>query len=246
MLSKEKANLRQTEIGLIPADWGVKNLGEILEEKGYIRGPFGSALRRPELKTTGIPVYEQEHAIYDHREFRYFIDEEKFKKLARFAVRANDIIVSCSGTLGKVSMIKESDPKGIISQALLILRPDPMKVIPKFLQYFLVSNLGFNSLISRSSGSVQVNLAKREIIEEIKIAVPPIVEQNAIVTVLSDFDSKIELIRQMNKTLETIGQTIFKRWFVDFEFPNEEGKPYKSSGEPYDCCRYVSLADYVG
>ncbi len=48
--------------------------------------------------------------------------------------------------------------------------------------------------------------------------------------ILSDLDSKIELNHQMNHTLEEIGQAIFKRWFTDFEFLNEEGKPYKSSG----------------
>ncbi len=52
----------------------------------------------------------------------------------------------------------------------------------------------------------------------------------AIAHVLSCLDSRIELNQQMNKTLEAIARAIFRHWFVDFEFPNEEGKPYKSSG----------------
>ena len=52
----------------------------------------------------------------------------------------------------------------------------------------------------------------------------------AIAKILSDLDAKIELNHQMNKTLEKIAHAIFKHWFIDFEFPNEEGKPYKSSG----------------
>lgn len=65
-----------------------------------------------------------------------------------------------------------------------------------------------------------------------KLIVPclEISEQQAIAKILSDLDSKIELNQQVNKTLEAIGQAIFKRWFIDFEFPNEKGKPYKSSG----------------
>src|SRR4030042_1202676 len=55
-------------------------------------------------------------------------------------------------------------------------------------------------------------------------------EQTYISKILSDLDSKIELNQQMNAALESIGQAIFKHWFIDFEFPNEEGKPYKSSG----------------
>ena len=99
-------------------------LKEVLKEKGYIRGPFGSALKRSEMKEEGIPVYEQQNAINNHRKFRYYIDEEKFNTLKRFTVEANDLIISCSGTVGKVSIINENDPIGIISQALLILRPN--------------------------------------------------------------------------------------------------------------------------
>lgn len=221
---------KETEIGEIPNEWSLISLKDLLNKNGYIRGPFGSALRRHELKESGTPVYEQEHAIYNSRKFRYFIDNEKFHQLSRFVVKENDLIVSCSGTLGRVSIICNNDPKGIISQALLILRPDIQKINPLYLKYFFTSPVGFNSLVNRSTGSVQVNLAKREIIQEIKLAVPPLAEQRAIAKVLSDIDAKIELNLQMNKTLEEMAQAIFKHWFVDFEFPNENGKPYKSSG----------------
>lgn len=55
-------------------------------------------------------------------------------------------------------------------------------------------------------------------------------EQKGVAEILSNLDFKIELNQRMNTTLEAVGQAVFKRWFVDFEFPNEEGKPYKSSG----------------
>lgn len=205
-------------------------LSELLEEKGYIRGPFGSALKRGEMKEEGIPVYEQQNAIYDNREFRYYIDEEKFEILRRFQVKTDDLIISCSGTVGRVSLIREDEPKGIISQALLILRPNTKKILPRYLKYFFESSKGYNAIISRSTGSVQVNIAKREIIEAIQLQVPKLQEQQKVINILSSLDEKIELNNQMNKTLEEMAQTLFKRWFVDFEFPNEEGEPYKSSG----------------
>src|SRR5262245_6661943 len=102
-------------------EWPVGTLRDALGEKGYIRGPFGSALGRPELKSSGVPVYEQQHAITGTREFRFYIDEEKYAALKRFAVQPQDLIISCSGTLARVSIIREEDPAGIISQALLIL-----------------------------------------------------------------------------------------------------------------------------
>ena len=214
-MNKKQVKYKQTEIGEIPVHWELTELKNMLTEKGYIRGPFGSTLRRPELKTKGVPVYEQQHAIYNMRDFRYFVDEKKFKELNRFQVKTNDLIISCSGTLGKVSIITEDDPKGIISQALLTLRPNPKKVLPDYLKYFFTSNSGFSSITSRSSGSVQVNIANRQIIEQIKLALPSISEQQLIITILSPLDDKIELKRKMNKTLEETGKTLFKQLFVD-------------------------------
>src|SRR3989344_4724990 len=214
-MNKKQVKYKQTEIGEIPVHWELTELKNMLTEKGYIRGPFGSTLRRPELKTKGVPVYEQQHAIYNMRDFRYFVDEKKFKELNRFQVKTNDLIISCSGTLGKVSIITEDDPKGIISQALLTLRPNPKKVLPDYLKYFFTSNSGFSSITSRSSGSVQVNIANRQIIEQIKLALPSISEQQLIITILSPLDDKIELNRKMNKTLEETGKTLFKQLFVD-------------------------------
>lgn len=192
-------------------------LADLLQDNGYIRGPFGSALKRPEMQTEGIPVYEQQHAIYNSREFRFFISEEKFEELKRFQVEANDLVISCSGTVGRVTIIKEEDPKGIISQALLILRVDSKKVLPQYLKYFFTSKEGYNAIVSRSSGSVQVNISKRNVIEQIPLRLPSTNIQKKIVGVLSSIDKKIEKNEQINNNLEEQAMALFKSWFVDFE-----------------------------
>jgi type I restriction enzyme S subunit len=224
--------------------WKETTLGEVLGEKGYIRGPFGSSLRRNELSTEGIPVYEQQNAIYDNREFRYFIDNQKYEELSRFTVKEHDLIISCSGTIGKISIIKRDDPIGIISQALLILRPDATQILPKYLYYFFISVEGFNSLVSRSSGSVQVNIAERKIIQGIELSLPSIPEQEAIINILAGLDDKIELLRRQNKTLEQIAQTIFKEWFVNFIVNGEKLKVNSKTGLP-EGWRMGGLGDYV-
>ena len=192
-------------------------LAELLQPKGYIRGPFGSALKRSEMLSVGIPVYEQQHAIYNNRIFRFFISENKLEKMSRFQVEEDDLIISCSGTVGKVSIIRRNDPKGIISQALLLLRVDKKKILPQYLKYYFDSSEGYNAIISRSSGSVQVNIAKREIIENIPILVPNIEMQQKICSVLKYLDDKIALNTAINENLEQQAQAIFKAWFVDFE-----------------------------
>ncbi len=213
------------------------SLKELLGGKGYIRGPFGSALKRGELKDIGIPVYEQQHAISGIRDFRFYIDKQKHEELKRFTVEANDLIISCSGTVGRVSVIGENDPKGIISQALLILRPNANKILPEFLYYFLTSPKGFYELINASHGAVQQNIAPRDVVEKILVPSPATNEQKNIVRVLKSLDDKIVLNRHMNETLEAIARAMFKSWFVDFDPVRA-----KMSGEPPESiCQRLGL-----
>jgi len=190
-------------------------LKDVLQPKGYIRGPFGSALKRSELLDEGIPVYEQQHAIYNSREFRFFIDENKYEEMKRFAVQTDDIIISCSGTVGKVSIIGEEEPKGIISQALLLLRVNREIINPHYLSYFFKSREGYNAIVSRSSGSVQVNISKREVIEQIPLNLPSLEEQNQIVAILYGIDEKIALNKQINDNLYAQAKAIFTDRFIN-------------------------------
>jgi type I restriction enzyme S subunit len=166
----------ESELGEIPKGWRPTDLGKLLDKKGYIRGPFGSSLKKDDMQLFGFPVYEQQHAIYNHRLFRYFITEEKYNKLIRFSVTVDDLVISCSGTLGKITLIKKGDPIGIINQALLILRVDPTEINPVCLKYFLSSKNGNRLLLENASGSAQINIAKREVIQRIPFLLP---EKNA-------------------------------------------------------------------
>ena len=217
------------------AEWIEVQLSDILEDKGYIRGPFGSALKRGDMKTEGVPVYEQQHAIYNSRQFRYFIDEQKFSEMKRFQVKNNDLIISCSGTVGKVSIIRDDDPKGIISQALLLLRANTKKVLPLYLKYFFSSREGYNAIVSRSSGSVQVNLSKRNVIEQIPIKLPPLSTQQKIVDVLSVIDGKIEENEKINNNLEQQAQAIFENEFLSLQ----------SLPDGWKQASLIDIADYL-
>lgn len=95
----------------------------------------------------------------------------------------------------------------------------------RYIKYFLNKS----DLSGYITGSAQPKLNKANL-NSIRMVLPPFEEQKAIAHILSTLDEKIEVNNQINKTLENMAQAIFKHWFVDFEFPNEEGEPYKSSG----------------
>ncbi|MFD1032932.1 restriction endonuclease subunit S [Metaplanococcus flavidus] len=82
---------------------------------------------------------------------------------------------------------------------------------------------------SRAYGSVQENI-NLKVLNDIDIILPPLHIQKKITSILSPLDEKIEVNNKVIQNLEELAQTFFKRWFVDFEFPNENGEPYKSSG----------------
>lgn len=138
---------------------------------------------------------------------------------------AKSICVSCIGSdLGKV--ILTSEPT-VTNQQINSIVPDE-KFDPDFI-YYGMTILG-KHLNYLSKTSTAVPIINKTTFSNFSILVPPTKEQKAIAHILSTLDDKIEVNNQINKTLENIAQAIFKQWFVDFEFPNEDGEPYKSSG----------------
>ncbi|KOH42680.1 restriction endonuclease subunit S [Sunxiuqinia dokdonensis] len=94
---------------------------------------------------------------------------------------------------------------------------------------FYTLTLFQNRLKSMSIGSVQDNI-NLGTFKNIQFPFPKLAEQKEIGRTLAILDQKITLLRQQNQVLEELAQTLFKRWFVEFEFPTENGEPYKSSG----------------
>ena len=193
----------------LPEGWHIASLGKVLEK--FIRGPFGSALKKDDMQTMGIPVYEQQHVIDEHREFRYYISEAKYESLKRFTVKKNDLVISCSGTIGRVIQIGGNDPVGVINQALLILRVDTRKYSPTLLRYFLLSEEGHKMLLEDAHGSAQVNIAKRETIESIPIMIPKSGMLDEITEQLKIIDDTISLHKQENKKINELQSLLLSR-----------------------------------
>lgn len=136
------------------------------------------------------------------------------------------LLVSINGTLGKVAEYGGEDIILGKSACYFNVKKDVNK---KYIKYILLSDIFKHYIHNYSTGTTIKNLGLKQM-RKFKFPLPNIEEQEKIANILSSLDDKIELNNEMNRTLEEMAQSIFKRWFIDFEFPNEDGQPYKSSG----------------
>ncbi|GFO97030.1 restriction modification system DNA specificitydomain-containing protein [groundwater metagenome] len=154
------------------------------------------------------------------------INEEDYKK---YKLVDGDILIARTGaSTGTNAIYREGMPDAVFASYLIRLKVNS-RYIPRFVYYFLQSPIYKEHIESIIGGSAQPN-ANAQQLTDIPIPLFPLPEQRAIASILGSLDDKIALNRQMNATLEAIGQALFARWFVDFEFPDGEGKPYRSSG----------------
>lgn len=222
---KTETKFKETEIGLIPEDWEVELIENFCLK--VTDGTHDSPKQKPEGE---YYLITSKHIKNNKIEFEkaYFISEEDFNFInKRSFVSKFDVLFSMIGTVGDCYIETNDKINYAIKNLGLFKFDDKFKSL--WFYYFLMSPQGKAYIESRKTGSTQQYVTLKSL-RELKIPLPPLDEQKAIAKILSDLDSKIELLKEQNETLEKMGQTLFKEWFVDFEFPNEDGKPYKSSG----------------
>ena len=148
----------------------------------------------------------------------------------KYLLKPNDIVFARTGnSTGRSYFYDGTDGLLVYAGFLIKFSLDPNKVNPKYMKYYTISNEYKNWVSSFSTGSTRGNI-NAQTYGNMKFKLPPREQQDFLVKILSTIDGKIEINNQTNKKLEEMARAVFKQWFVDFEFPNEEGEPYKSSG----------------
>ena len=176
----------------------MKTLGEVCD---FVRGPFGGALKKEIFVESGYAVYEQQHAIYGQWVFRYFIDKMKFQQMKRFEVHTGDILMSCSGTMGKTSIIPKNHKEGIINQALLKLSVKK-NVCNSYVKLFMDSRWFQEGLMKKTSGGAIQNVASVSILKDLEIPLHSLSEQSRIVSILDTFEASIANLEAQLKERE--------------------------------------------
>jgi type I restriction enzyme S subunit len=207
----------------------------VVAKGGFLRGPFGGDLKKEIFVEKGIDtykVYEQGVVLNSDKNIgRYYISEKDYKaKLHKFSVEDRDFLVSCSGVnMGAIYQLRLPFERGIINQALLRIRLN-QEVIDDDYFIYLFKELISLKITTGSGDSTIPNFPGIDIIKNITFELPEKDTQTKIGKILSSLDSKIKINNKINAELEAMAKTLYDYWFVQFDFPNDKGKPYKTSG----------------
>jgi type I restriction enzyme S subunit len=200
----QKTKFKETDIGLIPEEWEETTVGIKCKIKN------GKTNTQDAVNGGKYPLYDRSTQI---------------KRSNKFLFDTEAVIIPGEG---KEFIPKYHKGKFDLHQRAYAIWSENDDINIKYVYYWIERNKIYLSNIAVGSTVKSLRLNH---LENFPLCLPQdIREENQIAKILSDLDSKIELLQKQNETLEKIGQAIFKHWFVDFEFPNEEGKPYKLSG----------------
>ncbi|MFA6531249.1 MAG: restriction endonuclease subunit S [Patescibacteria group bacterium] len=211
---------KETELGLIPENWEIKKLEEVANfcngysfiSKDFV-GKSNDALPVFKMGNIGIggglKITGKEDCF----------PKEKAHLLDRFIAKPHDILMCMTDMKASMNLLGHSarirGEKFLVNQRVGKITPNN-NIDPLFLYFYINTNEYIERLRKTARSGVQVNLTTESIRESL-ILFPPLAEQRKIAEVLGALDDKIELNRKMNKTLESLGQAIFKEWFIDFE-----------------------------
>ena len=167
---------------------------------------------------SGIPVISAIHIkrgkiIWEERE--RFVTQEMYEKWMKEPLKTDDVLLTSEAPLGEVALVPSNDPL-VLSQRLFAIRTKADLLDPKYLLYYLQSQLGQDELQGRASGSTVIGIRQAELLN-ISVPCPELHEQRAVGEFLSALDSKITCNEETSETLVNLAHTVFKSWFIDFD-----------------------------
>ena len=182
----------------------------------------------------GIPFYRSKEVIElssgKNISEQLFISSEKYSEIkSKFPVpQENDVLITAVGTIGEILVVK--DPNFYFKDGNLIwLRNINFEIIDiDYLYYFLKSDLFQKTIKYNNIGAVQKALTI-DFLKTVKITLPSLDNQIKLISVLKSIDKKLKINNQINQELEAMAKTLYDYWFVQFDFPDKNGKSYKSS-----------------
>jgi type I restriction enzyme S subunit len=198
-------------------------------------GPFGSNLKVECFVEKGFPIIDGANmkgvALTDN--ITKFVTEEKARSLSRSIAKRHDIVVTISGTLGQVVYIPLDSEyeEYLCSQRQFRVTFDETKVDVEYLAYYLHTSEGQKKILAFAN-YVGVPALSQPLpnFKGIEVDFPSVDEQHRRIALIKQIEEKISNNNAICSDLEAMAKLLYDYWFVQFDFPNDEGKPYKSAG----------------
>ena len=173
-------------------------------------------------------------AITKDKAKRFMIASAKQSEIDRFSIGKGMVAITKDSEtkydIGVATYIADNFDNVVLGYHCALITPNPTIVDGKYLNAFMHTQYIQKYFENNASGSGQRYTLSNDTIGNIPVLLLSIEKQQTIGKVLADIDRKIELNKQINDNLEAMAKQLYDYWFVQFDFPNEEGKPYKSNG----------------
>ena len=193
-------------IGEIPESWEYKRLKYLLKQNcvNLRVGPFGSSLSGSDIKDEGYWVYNQRCVLDKNFEYNdTYVDEEKFRELYGFRVFPNDVLITTRGTIGKVVIVPQNAPEGILHPCIIKFVLDEKLINNKLIEYIFNESEIITEQIFRQSNSTTIEVIYSYTLKDLVLPVIPEKEQQQIIDYLDDKCAKIdELIKDKEAQIE--------------------------------------------
>ena len=214
-MSKERRRVPKLRFPGFTEDWEQRKFLDLLDaQNGIRRGPFGSSLKKDSfVKKSDYVVYEQQNAIYDNYETRYFISKEKYNELIRFNIQPGDFIMSGAGTIGRISMVPDGIKKGVFNQALIRFKVNKDSINPLYFLKFMQSDMMQKQLTQANPGSAMTNLVPMDELKKWDVTIPSLEEQNRISTFINQIDAFITLHQRKLDNLKLKKKALLQKLF---------------------------------
>lgn len=167
--------------------------------------------------------------LYPRIDGAFFVSDETYENWFRAHPLPGDLILTLKGSQNGAVALVPNPVEFVIAQDMVALRINPEVINSHYLLAALRSREVQHQIKTLDVSGVIPHLKKTDF-DKLILPYPDRETQDYIGELYYSLSSKIETLREQNQTLEELAQTLFKRWFVEFEFPNENGQPYKSSG----------------
>ena len=199
-----------------PMGWKREHLPNLVSKRKHSlkRGPFGGALKKEIFVPEGFKVYEQRNVIYnDFNAGSYFVKKSDYERLNAFKVLPNDLLISCSGTIGRIAAVSVDAAPGIMNQALLKITLDEFRMLNRFFLGLWRSQPFEQQVLGMTHGTGMKNMKSMNELKGIEFLVPPLGFQHRFAAIVESVEQQKASQRTHLAELDTLFASLQSRAF---------------------------------